>query len=328
MFLSCGDALVDLFISDGLLDSDAAVFKPGATKPGALCLHGAAGGSPMNVACGLARLGHSSEYFTRLSRDVFGNRIRDYLTENQVGISMCADTDLNTTLAIIEKQADGSANYVFHKNKTADVSIAEDDLPEQLPPAVKAIHLGSYCAVVEPSATALSALVKRESRNVVVSYDPNLRITFEPDLDKWRESFATLSTIATVVKASDEDIALLYGTGAAQQQRFIEDCFAAGARLVFVTMAAEGAIACAPDGSRESTPTMATSVVDTVGAGDSFQAAMLHWLTVNDCLDGATINTNNVDLSACLRFAVAAAGVTCSRAGADLPRLGDIVLPN
>ena len=326
MFISCGDALVDLFICDGLLDVAASAYNSGGSKPGKLCLHGGAGGSPMNVACGLARLGHKSEYFTSLSRDIFGDRIRDYLTQNQVGYSLCADTDLNTTLAIIDTQADGSAKYVFHRNATADVSISKDDLPEELSPSVKAIHLGSYCAVVEPSASALIALAKRESRRTVISYDPNVRNTFESDLDKWRQSFATLSSMATVVKASDEDIVLLYGSGASQQQCFIDDCLSAGASLVFVTQGAEGAIACAQDGRRESTSVMATSVVDTVGAGDSFQAALLHWLAVSNCLEGATINTDGVDLSACLHFAVSAASVTCSRAGADLPHLEDLRL--
>jgi len=327
MFLSCGDALVDLFICDGLLDVAASAYKSGESKPGLLSLHGGAGGSPMNVACGLARLGHKSDYFTALSCDIFGDRIRDYLTQNQVGYSLCADTDLNTTLAIIETQADGSAKYVFHRNATADVSISKDDLPEQLSQSVKAVHLGSYCAVVEPSASALIALAKRESKRTVISYDPNVRVTFEPDLDKWRQSFATLSTIASIVKASDEDIALLYGSGAARQQRFIDDCLNAGASLVFVTHAAEGALACAQDGRRVSVPAVVAAVIDTVGAGDSFQAALLHWLAVSDCLEGSTLNMEKVDLLACLRFAVSAAGVTCSRAGADLPHLSELSLP-
>jgi len=132
--------------------------------------------------------------------------------------------------------------------------------------------------------------------------------------------------MANVVKASDEDIAFLYGSGVAQQQRFIDECLSAGAALVFITLGAEGAIACARDGRRESTSALATSVVDTVGAGDSFQAAMLHWLAVSNCLEGATIDTDGVDLSACLHFAVSAASMTCSRAGADLPRLEDLSL--
>jgi len=78
MFLSCGDALVDLFICDGLLDVAASAYKSGESKPGLLSLHGGAGGSPMNVACGLARLGHKSDYFTALSCDIFGDRIRAF----------------------------------------------------------------------------------------------------------------------------------------------------------------------------------------------------------------------------------------------------------
>jgi fructokinase len=294
-------------------------------------LQGHVGGSPMNVATGLARFGHQSRYFTKLSDDLFGRRMRLHFEGNDIDVSLCLPSTLNTTLAIVETQADGSAAYVFYTDNTADVSIREEELPEQLPEDVRVLHFGSYSTAVSPTSDALMALAARESEKRLISYDPNLRPTIEPDVDKWREAFAGFAKSATVIKASDEDIATLLGKN--REDQFVADCFDHGAQLVFITRGPDGASGFSAAGAVNNESGVEVNVVDTVGAGDTFQAAVLHWLVAEnhlpdvdaDSSEPATQLAGEVDLSACMSFAVKAAGVTCTRSGADLPTLAEVM---
>ncbi len=308
MFLCCGDALFDMFST------------PTDTH-GSVALQGFVGGSPMNVASGLARLGHSSRYFTKLSSDMFGQRMRGWLDANNIDTSLALDTDLNTTLAIVELAEDGSASYVFYTSNTADVSVAKSELPADLPDDIKLLHFGSYSTAVEPTASSLAHFARVQSANRVISYDPNLRPSIEPDIDKWREMFALYAASASVIKASDEDIATLLGEN--REDAFVADCFSHGAQLVFITRGGEGASGFKPDGSSEHCGGVRVEVVDTVGAGDTFQAATLHWLQANGHLGQATIS-GEVDIRASMEFAIRAAAITCTRKGADLPTLSEL----
>lgn len=312
MFLSCGDALFDLFTLPE---------NPEGSGPTAVTVSGNVGGSPMNVAVGLARLGHQSGYFTKLSSDVFGQRMRKFLSLNELDTSLCIDTDLNTTLAIVETNEDGSANYVFYTNNTADVSIGIEELPSSLSNEIRVLHFGSYSTAAEPTASALLTLAQREKGNRFISYDPNLRTSIEPDIDKWREVFAGLASTATLIKASDEDIETLFGKN--QEERFVSDCFNFGAELVFITRGPDGSSGFAPDGETVSVPGVKVDVIDTVGAGDTFQAAILHHLVTHDHLTEDGSLQGDVALADATQFATSAAAITCSRVGPDLPRLSD-----
>ncbi|MBX2882195.1 MAG: carbohydrate kinase [Granulosicoccus sp.] len=313
MFLCCGDALYDLFVGESEHNDDV---------KSAVTLSGNVGGSPMNVAAGLARLGHHSHYFTKLSSDLFGRRMRRYLDHNKVDCSLSLNTDLNTTLAIVETNDDGSANYVFYTDNTADVSIAESELPATLSEDLRVVHFGSYSTAVEPTGGSLLALAQRETKKRIISYDPNLRPTIEPDVDKWRAVFAGLASTANLIKASDEDIETLLGKN--REEQFVADCFSHGAELVFITRGPDGASGFKPDGQTVQVPGVAVSVVDTVGAGDTFQAATLHWLHKEGHLAGANSLVGDVDLEASMAFAIKAAALTCTRSGADLPYLSEL----
>lgn len=313
MFLCCGDALYDLFMGEPEDNDDV---------KSAVTLAGNVGGSPINVATGLARLGHQSRYFTQLSSDLFGQRMRRYLDHNKVDCSLSLDTDLNTTLAIVETNDDGSANYVFYTDNTADVSITASDLPAGLPDDLRVLHFGSYSTAVEPTGSSLLALSQRETKSRIISYDPNLRPTIEPDVDKWREVFAALAATANVIKASDEDIEILLGKN--KEEQFVADCFACGAELVFITRGPDGASGFKPDGQAVQVPGVTVSVVDTVGAGDTFQAATLHWLQEEGHLAQGASLQGDVDLEASMGFAIKAAALTCTRSGADLPYLFEL----
>jgi len=311
MFLSCGDSLYDMFLAH---DREQSL---------QVNVEGVAGGSPMNVAVGLSRLGHNSAYFTKLSSDVFGQGLTQFLQGNSVDTSLCLPTDRNTTLAFINKQPDGSAEYSFYTNGTADVSINESELPAQLPDNINVLHFGSYSTAVGDTADTLKALARREKSARFISYDPNLRLAIEPDIDIWRSSFKDFASCATLIKASDEDIEALAGDN--KEEQFVADCFDHGARIVYITRGAEGASVYTPDGSKFTAASSEVEVKDTVGAGDTFQAAVLHWMAAESHITGDGKLTGRVDAEASLKFALDAAAVTCSRFGADLPTLAELV---
>jgi len=182
VLLGCGDSLFDMFIGE----ADVAGNNGDDTR---ISVEGVVGGSPMNVALGMARLGHVSRYLTKLSNDPFGQRIARFLSNNNIDHSLSIPTKLYSTLAMVETQADGSAQYAFYINNTADVSLTADELPAELPADVRILHFASYSTAVEPVRSSLSALAARESAQRVVSYDPNLRLSIEPDVQQWQASF-------------------------------------------------------------------------------------------------------------------------------------------
>lgn len=313
MFLSCGDCLFDVFARPAQ-DSDVSTVS----------LTGRVGGSPLNVALGLARLGHPVGFLTKLSGDLFGRRIRAFMEGEAIDTRFLIPTTRNTTLAMVSLADDGSARYDFYIEGTADRSVEVSDLPA-LPEDVRAIHVGSYSTVIEPTAGALRALLARETGRRFISYDPNIRASIEPDLDLWRARVRELAGLASLVKASEEDLELLF------PGRPIEDVLAEwtslGARLAVATRGGEGAVALARNGARASVPGLAVPVADTVGAGDTFQAALLAKLCEDGRLSGDALDRlNGTDLTQLVGFAVKAAAVTCTRRGADLPRRGDLGL--
>ncbi len=314
MLLGCGDSLFDMFIGEANLSGNG-------SDDTRISVEGVVGGSPMNVALGMARFGHGSRYLTKLSNDPFGQRIARFLDNNNIDHSLSIPTNLYSTLAMVETQVDGSAQYAFYINNTADVSLSVDELPQELPADVRILHFASYSTAVEPVRSSLSALAARESAQRIVSYDPNLRLSIEPDVQQWQASFAEYSKHANIIKASDEDIAALFGTDG--EDKFVAECLANGAELVYLTRGPDGASAFTADRSAH-VPGVPVSVVDTVGAGDTFQATLLHWLVKEGHVgDGSTLN-GAVDLQASIELAAKAAAITCSRRGADLPTLADL----
>jgi len=313
MFLSCGDALFDLFI-----DSEANV--------NTVALSGGVGGSPLNVAIGLCRLGHHSRFLTKISSDPFGQRMSRHLDDNKLDKSLCINTNQNTTLAIVEKNPDGSAKYVFYLDNTADASITDEDIPAQLPADIKFLHVGSYSTVLPQTGAALQDLVQRESSHRAISYDPNLRLMVQPDIEVWKAAFERISQHAFVIKASDEDVDALMGKG--NHKAFLELCLERGAQAAFITRGPNGSMAMDSSGQLVDVEGVKISVEDTVGAGDTFQAAILHWLGVNDhvgpIVNGRATLSGSLDLSECVQFALQAAAITCTRRGADLPTLAEV----
>lgn len=310
MFISCGDILVDLFHTP----SDAV---------GDVGLSGHVGGSPLNVAVGLSRLGNKAGYLCKNSTDVIGQGISRYIEANGILSDWVVPSALNSTLAMIRKNDDGSANYAFYTSNTADVSLTPDELPDQFPDELAVLHFGSYSTAVAPTSTALLALAQREASKRVISYDPNIRAGVQPDMAIWRDTFSQLAGVADFVKASDEDIATLFGSDKSFES-FAADTLAMGASVVAVTEGGKGATVYTADGRVAKSSPPKITVADTVGAGDTFQAASLHWLYTQGCVLNGTLSLENADIQSWIDFATKAAAVTCTRSGADLPTLAEI----
>ena len=302
MILVCGEALIDIFV--------------GADSHGHLALEGCPGGSPFNVALSLARLGQPVEFLAGLSRDLIGQRLYNFLRAEGVGMAYLRRSDRPSTLSIVDLTS-GTPAYAFYGAGAADRDIREGDIGP-LPDAVAALHFGSFSTVVEPVGSAFEALAQREAGQRIIAYDPNIRPTIEPDMAVWRRKVATMAGYAHVLKISDEDFSLLYGDADANAQA--RQWLAAGVRLVVMTRGAKGILAWTTTQSLDM-PAPAAKAVDTVGAGDTFQAALLTALSETGHLSIAAIASLPAStLKACLRFAMAAAAITVSRRGADMPR--------
>lgn len=211
--------------------------------------------------------------------------------------------------------------YDFYGERGADRQLTHAAL-NALPAHIGAVHVGSYAMVVEPVATVQRAIVDRLGANSLIAYDPNVRLVVEPSLERWREALAWMAPRTHLLKISEEDVGLLYP--GSDIGALASGWLSQGVRLVVVTHGDKGSVAFHAAGAvvvagRE------VKVIDTVGAGDTFQAALLTWLSEHHTLsaDGLTILTTK-DIDSALHFATEAAALTCSRRGADLPRRSEL----
>ena len=307
MFVVCGEALMD-------------VFGAGDTPTG-VALDARIGGSPFNVAVGLARLAQPVAFFSAVSRGFLGERLMRALREEGVATSAVARVDAPTTLGLVGLDAAGIASYSFYGEGGADRQLDRSAL-DLLPAGIRALHVGSYATVVEPVAGTLRALIERERGSALISCDPNVRLNVEPDLARWRDTLDWMLGHAHLLKISDEDLGLLLPRVAPAD--FAADALARGVRLVVVTRGGAGALGWTRGASAQAAP-VAVQVIDTVGAGDTFQAALLAWLAEHDRLaPQALAGLSAAELGDALGFAARAAAITCSRRGADMPRREEV----
>lgn len=307
MFLVCGEALYDMFTR-------------GEHGP-ALKMEAYRGGSPYNVAIGLARLGSGVAFFGGLSDGPLGVALRAALAAEGVETRFAPEKPALTTLSLVQLDATGSPRYAFYGLGTADRALEPRDIPT-LPPEITALHFGSFSLVVEPCGGTLLGLAKAQAGRRLIAYDPNVRPTVEPDMAVWRAKLEEWLHIADMVKVSQEDLLLLYpgkdplGVARAWLRR--------RPALVVVTRGEAGAVAFSAAGEiRVEAP--AVTVVDAVGAGDSFQAGLLHGLERAGHLSRSQLETlPEAALTAALHLAVAAGALTCTRPGADLPRASEL----
>ena len=307
MIVVCGEALMD-------------VFDAGATATGSQ-LDARIGGSPYNVALGLARLAQPVAFCGAVGNGFLGERLMRSLADEGIDTSCVQRTDAPTSICVIGLDARGVPAYDFYGERGADRQLDASALL-RVPVAARALHFGSYTMVVEPVAATQRALIERECRRALVSYDPNVRLTVEPSLQRWRDALAWMLPRTHLLKVSEEDIGLLFPGQALDE--LAASWLAQGPRLVVVTRGGEGSLAFGAAASAHAPP-VAVNVVDTVGAGDTFQAALLTWLAEHGQLtiDGVAA-LDSASLGDMLGFATRAAAITCSRRGADLPRRGEL----
>lgn len=310
MIVVCGEALIDLFV--------------GRPSAGYLPTEAVAGGSPFNVAIGMSRLGRQTAFLSTLSDDAFGAFLVNRLAEAGVKLDYLRRCSQRSTLSVVATGADGHPHYSFYAEAGADRALTKDDLPPFLPEDVNAIVAGSYALGVEPAASAIEALLHRESGRRVISLDPNVRPLVVGDVLSFRDRFEHLLSHATIVKASAEDIELFYGAQdvATVGRTWLEH----GPKLVVITQGAAGPLALTKHHAIEhATPRI--EVVDTVGAGDTFHAALLARLDASGRLTPKAIaNLTADELRDVLDYATSAAALVCTRRGADCPTAGDVDL--
>jgi len=308
MIVVCGEALFDVF--------------PQQQTATGLELSARIGGSPFNVAIGLARMGEAPVFFGGLSRDVFGRRLEAALLAEGVNLDAAPRADAPSPLVIVSLDDNGHPAYAFYGSNTAECQVQLPHLA-LLPPDVGAVHVGSYCMVAEPVASTLRVLVERQHGRSLIAYDPNVRLSIEPRVQRWREALQWMLPRSDIVKISEEDIEALYPS--LTIDAFLEQAMHSGVALAVVTRGAQGVVARTAAAGRLELPATQVQVVDTVGAGDTFQAALLAGLSrAGQLRREALAAMDRASMAQVLVFASRAAAMTCSRRGADLPTLAEL----
>lgn len=302
MILSCGEALIDML--------------PRRSTEGEAAFAPYAGGAVFNTAMALGRLGAPSGFFSGLSNDMLGEILAETLTASQVDISPCARSDRPTTVAFV-KLVNGQATYAFYDEGTAGRMLALSDLPV-LGPEVEAVFVGGISLVNDPAASTYEALQAREAASRVTMIDPNIRPGFIAGKEvEYRARIERMVARADIVKLSDEDLHWLQGAG--DLVELARGILAKGPKVVFITEGAAGARAVTATQDRFVAATK-VQVVDTVGAGDTFNAGVLAALHQAGALSKARVaRLSDAELDAALSLGTRAAAVTVSRAGANPP---------
>jgi fructokinase len=262
-------------------------------------------------------LGHDVDFIDGISTDAYGVSARKELERDGVGVSLSLTSDKPTCTATVTLDAAGSASYEFLIDGTATFDFSPSWLPdpERLKPSV--LHIGTLVTIVEPASSIVFDWAVKTAEFAPIVFDPNVRSSVVGDRNKYRAAIEKWVGISSVIKLSDEDISWLYPDEAMDEvaKRWIAN----GASLVVVTRGAKGIIGYTEHGFEEVAGAKVT-VVDTVGAGDTVGAILVEGIIKHSVsgLYGQVLN-------AVLHRAAIAAGITVSRAGAQPPRLHELV---
>jgi len=303
MILCCGEALIDFIPTP-----DGEGYQP------------CPGGSILNIAVGLGRMQVPVGFLSRLSTDIFGDQLVDHLVTNGVTLDYCPRVDGQTTLAFVKLSQDDNAEpeYAFYAEGAVDREMQVSNLPDVID-NVQALHFGSISLLLEPGATALETLMLRESRQKVISLDPNVRPTLIHDLTAYRARFEKWLAAVDILRLSKVDFDYIYPD--TDFEAMLPGWFDEGLSMVILTLGEDGAVGYLPDGTTAEAQPPKITVADTVGAGDTFFSAALVYLYERGLLDSARqiAGMGQKNLSECLAFAVKAAAINCTRKGANPP---------
>ena len=303
VILVAGEALIDLVPATHTIESLAA-------HPG---------GGPFNAARSIARLERPVTYLGRLSRDRFGQRLEALLAEDGVRLDAIVHTDEPTTLALADVDELGVARYRFYTEGTAAAGLTSEAALAACPDQVQIAHVGTLGLVLEPTASALEAVVARLSGHATVFVDPNVRPDIITDASAYRERLARVLSQSHVLKVSEEDLDWL--APGRRSVDAVRELLAGGPSVGLLTRGPSGALVITMD-AEVAVPSPRTKVVDTIGAGDAFGGGFVAWwhargLGRNDLSDIDTV-------VAAAEFACLIAARTCERAGASPPHLSEL----
>ena len=302
MIVIGGEALVDLVDNGG-------------------SLHPVAGGGPFNTAIAFGRLDVPVGFLGTISRDADGQMLVRRLIDAGVDVSLVRPSDAPTPRAVVHRRRDGRNEYAFDLGATSFVDLTPEQLPV-LPADAWAIHLGTLALALDPPAAAYQALLDREAGRRRVIIDPNVRPVIFGDTRTYRRRFEHLAQLADIVKLSEDDAAWIYRGRPAEA--VLDHIQGFGPRVVALTRGENGALATSGSAVVD-VPGIPVTVVDTVGAGDSFGAALIAAL-IDDGAFGpdATTALDEAVLARAIAYAVAASAITCTRTGAVPPSRREI----
>ena len=280
-----------------------------------------AGGALLNTAIALGRLGVNVGIISGISTDLFGERLVRALQDSHVCTDLLIRSTLPTTLAFVQLD-DGHASYTFYDENSAGRSVEEAQLPT-LPDAVSTLYLGGISLISEPGADSYCALAEREHGKCIIVLDPNIRTTFIEDELRYRSRLERLMAVADIIKVSDEDLDWLVPGDIKEDDKVAS--LGGDSCLVIITKGNKDAVAYLPNGNVVLQAVPKVKVVDTVGAGDTFNAGFMAQLVTLGQLTKTNLpNMDESVLQAAMAYATQVAAVTVSRAGANPPWLSEL----
>jgi fructokinase len=307
MLLACGDALID--------------FLPAKSADGRDAMVPVAGGSCLNIAVGMARLGAAAGFVGGISTDLFGRMIADHASASGVELGFTTRSAHQTTLAFVRSVA-GEPQYAFYDEGSASRNWTYQSSSIPLG-EIDAMHVGSTTLVDANGAAQALAMVEEARGLATISFDPNCRPNLVSDKPGYVARMAAFASASDIIRMSDVDFEYLYGDYAGRAKSMI----AAGASLVVVTRGGRGVQAWHGKAGALEVEAPTVTVKDTIGAGDSFQAALLFALHALSRIGTRPLREiTTAELRRALSFATICAAVTCGRVGADPPRRADVAV--
>ncbi|MCP4789981.1 MAG: carbohydrate kinase [Gammaproteobacteria bacterium] len=303
MIVTCGEALIDMVPIT--VPKQVAGFQP------------LVGGALFNTAVGLGRLGIPTAMVAGISNDMFGEQLVQALLASQVSTEYLVRSNLPTTLAFI-KLTHGQASYTFYDENSASRSLLIDDIP-RLPNSVSSLLFGGISLISEPAAETYCQLAEHYSPTKIIMLDPNIRPAFINNEKAYRQRLQRLLAVADIVKVSDEDLDWLVPGGADVAEKVLRLRQLAN-ELLIVTRGAQSTLAFGRGGMLVEMAVHSVPIVDTVGAGDTYNSGLLASLMSQGCLSKTGMAELHIaQVERALVYAGKVAAVTVSRAGANPP---------
>jgi fructokinase len=301
MIVCCGEALIDMIPEK--ISNCRNVFVP------------TVGGAVFNTTIALGRLNNPVSFFSGISNDLFGKYLIEELSNSRVDLSRIVHSDQPTTLAFVELKQ-GNASYIFYDENTAGRSVTRDDLPE-FDDNIKTYFFGGISLISGPCASTYEALMAREAEHSLIMLDPNIRPALVNDEDDYRRRLDQMIEYVDIIKMSDEDLSWVFQDST--EEDAIKKLMKKDVSVVLVTKGASGASLYSGDLRIDVTPPK-VKIVDTVGAGDTFNAGFLSWLSQHNKATKQAIRTMSVaDMKSALERAVFISSHVVERQGANPP---------